>query len=134
MLSVRLGNGSLTSPKNYSGLWSDSDLQEHPLQQVSEKTFTAREVDSVSNRGLSLSRLFSIAIGLFYHIPWKSEKFCIWGLTKIWIFSIRVWYMILCKKNKTNSEHTGRGITPYLMRLLLCYFSHVCYYIFRNLL
>ena len=75
MLSVLLGNGSLTSPKNYSGLWSDSDLQEHPLQQVSEKTFIAREDDSLSNRGLSLSRLFSMAIGIFYHIPWKSEKF-----------------------------------------------------------
>jgi len=50
-------------------------LQEHPLQQVSEKTFIAREDDSVSNRGLSLSGLFNIAIGLFYHIPSKSEKF-----------------------------------------------------------
>jgi hypothetical protein len=49
--------------KSYSFIWSDSDLQEHPLQHVSENIFTAREVDSVSNNGyVLLSTLSSIAI------------------------------------------------------------------------
>jgi hypothetical protein len=50
-------------------------LQEHPLQDISEKTFIAREDDSVSNNGyVSLSTLSSIAIELLYPIPSKSEK------------------------------------------------------------
>ena len=89
---------------SYSGLWSDSDLQEHPLQQVSEKTFIAREDDSVSNRGLSLSRLFNIAICLLYYIPWQIwKKF---DLGKIWIFLSCVWYIYIKNKYKKNSEHT----------------------------
>jgi hypothetical protein len=51
---------------------SDEDWQEHPLQQVSEKTFTAREACSGSNNGyVLLSTLSSMAIGIFYHIPWQ---------------------------------------------------------------
>jgi hypothetical protein len=51
-------------------------LQEHPLQHVSEKTFIAREDDSVSNSGyLSFSTLSRIAIELLYTLyRAKSEK------------------------------------------------------------
>ena len=82
-------------------MWSDSDLQEHPLQQVSEKTSIAREDDSGSNNGyVLLSMLSSMAIELLYPIPSKSEKFYKLSLPKIWIFCISVWYILLWNKNK----------------------------------
>ena len=65
------------SAENQSNWWSESDLQEHPLQQVSENIFIASDDDSFSNNGYeSLSTLFSMAINILYPIPCKSEKFC----------------------------------------------------------